>query len=218
MRRMVSVLLVLGLVFGAVASAEAKKKKKKKAAPVTFFFHGTETVGEIDLASNFGGGYLKMDTVEPSEPAPRSRPFTTWTGDPQMWNDCAASALLPVWMGALSGKVVGEMKVTLHTLSAPKAVTIQVWPDVASQTCASNSFGEGDYPTPAAEATVDLPPGPGESKIVLKKVKFDVENILTLQILPHGPAPGRVLYDAADFSSQIEFSCIPKSGKSCASS
>lgn len=215
MRRILSMLLIFGLMFGASATAEAKKKMGKKPVPVTFYLHGTETVGEIDLVNNFGVAYLKMDPSEPAEPAPRSRPFTTWTGDPQMWNDCAGSYLLPVWTGALSGRVVGNMKVTLHTLSAPKAVTIQVWPDVGGQMCASNDFGEGDYPAPAAEATVDLPPGPGESEIVLKNVKFDAAGILMMQILPHGPAPGRVLYDSPDFSSRIEFTCIPKSGRSC---
>lgn len=213
MRRVISILLVSGLMFGAVASAEAAKKKKP--VPVTFYFHGTETIGEIDLVNNFAVGYSKMDPTEPSEPAPRSRPFTTWTGDPQMWNDCAGSFLLPVWTGALSGKVVGDMKVTLHTLSAPKEVTIQVWPDLATQTCGSNDLGEGDYPVPAAEATATLPAGPGETEIVLKDVKFQASSMLMLQILPHGPLPGRVLYDASDYSSRVEFSCIPKSGKSC---
>jgi hypothetical protein len=203
-------LLIFGLMFGAVASAEAKKKAKKPVS-VTYYFHGTETVGEIDLVNNFAVSYLKMDSTEPTEPAPRSRPFTTWSGDPQMWNDCAGSALLPVWTGPLSGKVVGDMKVTLHTLSAPKAVTIQVWPDLASQACASNNLGEGDYPEPAAETTVDLPAGPGESEIILKNVKFDASAMLMLQVLPHGPAPGRVLYDSPDFASKIEFKCIPKS-------
>lgn len=214
MRRIVPMLLVLGLVFGAVASAEAKKKSKKPV-PMTFYFHGTETIGEIDLANNFGAGYLKMDSTEPTEPAPRSRPFTIWAGDPQMWNDCAGNYLMPVWTGGLSGRVVGDLKVTLHTLSVPKAVTIQVWPDLAAMACASNDLAEGDYPKPAAEATVDLPAGPGESEIVLKNVKFDASAMLTLQVSPHGPAPGRVLYDSPDFASKIEFKCIPKSGKSC---
>src|SRR5687767_9858420 len=110
MRRVISMCLVFGLMFGAIASAEAAKKKP---VPVTFYFHGTETVGEIDLANNFGTAYLKMDPTEPAEPAPRSRPFTTWVGDPQMWNDCAGHTLLPVWTGSLSGKVVGDIKVTL---------------------------------------------------------------------------------------------------------
>lgn len=132
-----------------------------------------------------------------------------------MWNDCAGSFLLPVWSGALSGKVVGDMKVTLHTVSAPKEVTIQVWPDLMSQTCASNDLAEGDYPKPAAQATVSLPPGPGETEVVLKNVRFDAAGSMMLQILPVGPLPGRVLYDSPDFASRIEFTCIPKSGKSC---
>lgn len=213
MRRVVSMFLVFGLMFGAIASAEAAKKKKP--VPMTFYLHGTETVGEVDLANNFGTAYLKMDTSEPVEAAPRSRPFTTWVGDPQMWNDCAGSALLPVWTGALSGKVVGDIKVTLHTASAPKDVLVQIWPDVMTQTCASNDLAEGDYPQPAAEATASLPPGPGETEVVIKNVKFDAISNLMVQLTPVGPLPGRVLYDSPDFSSRIEFTCIPKSGKSC---
>ena len=212
MRRVISMLLVFGLMFGAIASAEAAKKKP---IPVTFYLHGTETLGEVDLVNNVGTAYLKMDPTEPAEAAPRSRPFTTWVGDPQMWNDCAGSALLPVWTGALSGKVVGDIKVTLHTASAPKDVLVQIWPDLTTQTCASNDLAEGEYPKPAAEATVSLPPGPGESEVVIKNVKFDAIGSMMLQITPVGPLPGRVLYDSPDFSSRIEFTCIPKSGKSC---
>ena len=212
MRRVISMLLVFGLMFGAVASAEAAKKKP---APVTLYFHGTETLGEIDLANNIGSSYMKMDPTEPAEPAPRSRPFTLWVGDPQMWNDCAGHSLQPVWTGALSGKVVGDIKVTLHTASAPKDVIVQIWPDLMSQACPSNDLAEGDYPKPAAEATVTLPPGPGESEVVIKNVKFDAIGSLMVQLTPVGPLPGRVLYDSPDFSSRIELTCIPKSGKSC---
>lgn len=212
MRRVISILLVSGIMFGAVASAEAAKKKP---VPVTLYLHGTETVGEIDLANNFGSAYLKMDPTEPAEAAPRSRPFTTWVGDPQMWNDCAGSALLPVWTGALSGKVVGDIKVTLHTASAPKDVLVQIWPDLMTQTCASNDLAEGDYPKPAAEATASLPAGPGETEVVIKNVKFDAIGSLMVQLTPVGPLPGRVLYDSPDFSSRIELTCIPRSGKSC---
>jgi hypothetical protein len=212
MRRVSAMVLVLGLVFGAVTSAQAKKSKPVKA---TLYLHGTETLGEVDLANNFGASYNKMSTAEPTGEAPKSLQFTTWTGDPAMWNDCAGSYLLPVWTAPVSGRVVGDIKVTLHTLSAPRAVTVQVWPDLMTQTCASNDVSQGDYPTPAAEATVDLPAGPGVSEVVLEKVNFKAVAALTVMILPNGPVPGRVLYDSPDFASSLEFSCIPKSGKTC---
>jgi hypothetical protein len=217
MKKFVSILAILGLMLGAVTMAEAAKKRKKKAKPVktTLYFHGTETVGEVDLAANFATAYNKMDTTKPAAGAPKSLQFTTWSGDPAIWNDCAGSYLLPVWTGDVSGKVVGDMKVTLSTVSGPKAVTVQVWPDLMTQTCGSNDTSTGEYPEPAAEATVDLPPGTGETQVVLEDVKFKALGRVTLQILPAGPAPGRVLYDSADYASRIEFSCIPAKGKKC---
>ena len=213
MKRVVAMLLTLGLVLGAVSTAGAAKKAKPVTA--TLYFHGIETAGELDIANNLGAGYNKMDTTEPAAGPPKSQQFTTWTGDPAIWNDCAGSALLPVWTAPVSGKVVGDIKVTLHTVSAPKTVSVQVWPDLFAQACASNDTSTGVYPEPAAEATVDLPPGPGTSEIVLKKVNFKAIQGMTVMILPHGPLPGRVLYDSADYASSLTFSCIPKSGKSC---
>ena len=80
---------------------------------------------------------------------------------------------------------------------------------------ARNDTSDGTYPEPAAETTVDLPPGPGASEVVLKKVNFKAIQGLTVMVLPHGPLPYRVLYDSADYASSLTFSCIPKSGKSC---
>lgn len=216
MKRIVSIVAIAGLMFGAVSVAEAGKKKAKPVK-TSLYFHGTEAVGEGDLANYFqGAGYMKMDSSKPASGAPKSRQFTTWTGDPQMWNDCAGSALLPVWQGSVSGRIVGDMKVTLNAVATPtKEVTVQVWPDLMSQTCASNDLGEGEYPVPAAEATATLNPA-GETVITLKKVNFKAIAALTLQVLPHGPTPGRVLYDSAEFASGVSFSCIPARGKTCA--
>lgn len=218
MKRAVTLVLISGLLLGSVATAEAKKKKKKSKKPVTetLYLHGAETVGEIDLINNFGASYNKMTTTEPSETAPRSLQFTTWDGTP--WNDCAGSYLLPVWTGNVSGKIVGDIKVTLHTVSGPKAVTVQVWPDLMTQTCASNDVSEGQYPEPAAEMTGNLALGTGVTEFVLEDVNFKAEAFLTMMILPQGPAPGRVMYDATDFASSVEFSCISKSGKPCTES
>jgi len=213
MKRVVSMLLILGMVFGAIASAEAKKKVKPVTA--TLYFHGNETVGEVDTANNFAVAYNKMDQTEPSGAAPKSKALTTWTGEPAMWNDCAGSYLLPVWTAPVSGRIVGDIKVTLHSLAAPGTVSIQVWPDVMTQACASNDVAEGDYAEPAAEATVDLPAGPGASEVVLKKVNFKAFAALTVMVLPHGPVAARVLYDSPDYASSLTFSCIPKSGKTC---
>jgi hypothetical protein len=219
MKRLIALIAIVGLMVGAVSAADAaKRRKKKKAKPVktALYFHGEQQTGELDIATSFPTlRYNRMDTTKPAAGAPKSRPFTTWAGDPQMWNDCAGSYLLPVWTGEVSGRIVGDMKVTLNTLSAPKAVTVQVWPDLLTQTCATNDLQSGEYPEPAAQQTVDLPPGAGQTVVTLKKVNFKALGYLTIQILPIGPAPGRVLYDSADYSSSVAFSCIPAKGKRC---
>jgi hypothetical protein len=212
MKRAIAMLLTLGLVLGAMSTAGAAKKAKPVTA--TLFFHGTETVGEADLVNNIGS-YNKMDTTEPAAGPPKSIQGATWGGDPAIWNDCAGSALLPVWTAPVSGKIVGDIKVTLNTVAAAKSVTVQVWPDLLTQQCAANDTSNGTYPEPAAQAKVDLPAGPGASEVVLKKVNFKAVGALTVMILPEGPAPYRVLYDSADYASSLTFSCIPTSGKSC---
>jgi hypothetical protein len=212
MKRIVAIVAVFGLLFGAVTAAEAGKKKKKPVKS-TLYFHGTETVGDVDAVNNFGVAYNKMDTKKPAGDVPKSRSFAIWAGQPQAWNDCAGNYLTPVWQGAVSGRVVGTMKVTLHTAAAPRPVHIQIWPDVMSMTCASNDLSEGEYPQPAAAATVTL--APGETTAVIKNVNFKARGFMTLQVLPEGPNPGRILYDAPDFASRVQFTCIPAKGKTC---
>jgi hypothetical protein len=196
-----------------VVSAQAAKKKK--ATSVKFYFHGVEQIGELDSINNVGVGYNAMDTTEPSGAAPKSISWLTWTGDPALWNDCAGMFTLPVWLGKVSGRIVGDMKVMLHSVSGPATVDVQVWPDVTMQTCASNDVSQGKYPEPAAQTTVELTPGHGEAHIVLKDVDFKAIGSMIIQFRPHGPVPGRILYDTPDLASLLEFKCIPASGKRC---
>ena len=211
MKRTLVLAMIACLVAGSVTTAEARKAKPVKT---TFYLHGTETVGEVDLASNFGVAYNKLDTTEPDGAAPKSITPPAWSGPP--WNDCAGSYILPVWSGSLVGRVVGDMKVTLHVAAAPRPITVQIWPDLMTQTCASNDVSQGQYPEPAAQATVTVPPGASAVEFVLEDLNFKALGALTMQIRPEGgPFPGRILYDAADFASSIEFSCIPAKGKSC---
>lgn len=214
MRKKVAVTLLVGLVAAAVAVGPAHAGKKK-TKPVTFYLHGTETVGEIDTANDFAVRYKPMSTTKPAEPAPRSVSWITWTGEPAMWNDCAGSFLLPVWSGSVSGRIVGDLKVELHTFSAPTSVEIQIWPDLLSQQCATNDVSTGEYPVPAAQETVEIAGGPATTEVVLKDVDFKAASSITLQIRPHGPMPGRVLYDSPDYASSLTFTCIPASGRSC---
>jgi hypothetical protein len=209
MKRVIVSIMALTLLLGSVVSAQAGKKP----ASVKFFLHGTEMLGEVDMANNFGAAYNKMDTTEPDGPAPKSFGISAWGGPP--WNDCAGMFILPVWTGAVAGKIVGDIKISLYSVSGPRSVTVQIWPDVSGQTCASNDVSEGQYPEPAAQATIALTPGAGVTEAVIEDVNFKAVGILMLQIRPTSPAPGRLLYDAADFASSIEFKCIPARGKSC---
>lgn len=216
MKRSVILALTLGLFVGSVATADAAKRKKKPV-PVQFFFHGTEAVGEIDMVNNLSAfSYNKMDTTEPAaDPAPKSMSWVDYVVGPN--SNCAGNYLYPVWTGALTGRVVGDIKVVFHTVSAPRTVDVRVWPDIMSQACEGNGLAEGTYPVPAAEKSVTLPAGPGMVEVVLEDVNFEAAGSIMIQITPPAgePLPGRVLYDSADYASSMQFSCIPTQGKSC---
>lgn len=212
MKPLIGISLILGLVVGSVATADAAKKKP---APVEFFFHGTEAIGEIDLVNNFGAAYNKMDTTEPDGDVPKSITGLTWAEDPQMWNDCAGMYTLPVWTGPLSGRIVGDMKLTLHTISVGRPMTVEIWPDIATQTCASNDLSEGTYPEPAAMARIDIPPGHSTVEYTFEDVNIKAVGSLLIQFTSVGPAAARILYDSPDLASSLSFKCIPARGKSC---
>ena len=208
MKKLLVLAAVLGLVVGSVATAEAAKKPQQ----IEFFFHGTEPLGEIDLINNVGT-YNQMDTTAPTEPAPKTIGGFVWK---EHFNDCAGSAFVPVWMGYVTGRIKGDMTITLHNVSLPRQLEVEVWPDVLSQTCASNQLSEGVYPEPAATKTVDVPPGHSALEIVLEDVDFKAKGSMIVQFTPMGgPSTTRILYDAADFASSIKFSCIPSSGSKC---
>lgn len=210
MKKIAVLTMVAALLIGSVVTAQAGKKPTK----VQLFLHGTEQLGEADMANNLSAfGYNKMDGTAPDGAAPKSWGLSVWGGTP--WNDCAGMALLPVWTTGLAGRVKGDIKVSLYSVNGPRAVEVQIWADVASQQCASNDTSTGTYPPPTASATVDLAPGAGLTEAVIKGVDFKVQGILMLQIRPVGPNPGRLLYDAADYASSMEITCIPTSGKSC---
>jgi hypothetical protein len=209
LKRTVVLMLALGLVIGGVTATEAAKK----SGTVKLFFHGTEAVGEVDLVNNFAVGYNQMDTKKPDGSAPKSVNGIFWVGDPALWNDCAGMFGLPVWIGQVSGKVVGDIKLTLHTLSLPRELEIEFWPDVASMQCKTNDFSEGSYPKPAVSKRVDIPAGHTANKIVFKGVNFKAQSNILVQFTSVGPGGPRILYDAADYASSIEFRCVPVKGK-----
>jgi len=158
-----------------------------------------------------------MDPSEPSGSEPKSKQLTNYVAGPN--TECAGNELFPVWVGNLTGTVKGDVKVTFHTISTPAAaVDVRIWPDVNSQLCTQETLGAFDYPEPAGEVRVNLPPGPGSTEAVIERVNFKAGSLLMLQLTPvvEGPFVGRVLYDSTQFVSKIELKCTPVGrAKSC---
>lgn len=211
MKRIVILALVVGLVGAslAVAPAQAKKKKKAKPVPVTLYAHGNAPVGEAEIVDGVSGIFMTMDTTEPEGGAPKSMGITNLGVTPNP--NCAGNPFFAVWVGEVAGTIKGDMKLTFDVMSTPGQVEVRVWPDVSALSC-----NEG-YVEPQGQAIVDLPPGGGTVEAVMEDVNFPVAAKLMVQISPvqPGAAQARVLYDSADFPTQLTFTCVPASGSSC---
>lgn len=217
MRKSLAVGVVLALVVGAMSvPATAAKKKKKKAvpAPVTLFFHGTEPLGEVDMANNIaaGGTLLPMDITEPTGTPSKSFPILDLVATPN--EACSGSPLFPSWTGNLAGRVTGDVKVIFNTIGSAGTVDVELFADAGPLACNET------YIEPAAEVTVDLPPGTGTVEAVIKGVDFALLRNLVVMINPKNldaPAAGRILYDSAADPSRVELVCTPSGGaRSCA--
>ncbi len=210
MKKLLGITLVLALAMGALAlsPAQAAKKKKKKAKPVatTMFLEGESTFGEEDQLGN--GTYLKLVTAEGS--GEKSMMIPNYVGGPN--TNCAGNSLVPVFVGNVTGKVTGDMKVTFNAFSQGGAVEVRVWPDVSAQAC------NDAYIEPAGAVTVDLPAGEGTVEAVIPGLDFEATSVIMIQVTPVLGAPpyyARAFYGTAD--SKVVFSCIPTSGAACAS-
>lgn len=224
MRKIVSVLALTGVVVAAFA-VPALGKKKAKPVATKLFLHGSTAIGENDSFSLLAEGYLPMDASDPSAEL-KSRSITNYIGGPNP--ECAGNNLFPVWSGAVSGQIKGDVKLTFSTVGTPGKAVVRIWPDVSASMCNSSTTGASDYVDPAGEVVVDLPAGSGTVEAVMKKVNFKAVGSVIVQISPAVvadlPDPGgsvlqpfvsRVLYDSADHASALEFKCIPAKGKSC---
>lgn len=215
MRKPLAIAILAGLVAASLAAPAFAAKRKP--VTTTLYLHGSQVVGESESFSIVAPGYLPMDSSEPSGAEPKSKQLTNYVGGPN--TECAGNELFPVWVGDLTGTVKGDVTVTFHTISTPAAaVDVRIWPDVNSQLCTQETLGAMDYPEPAGEVRVNLPPGPGVTEAVIEGVNFKAGSVLMLQLTPvvEGPFFGRVLYDSTDFVSMIEFRCTPAGrAKSC---
>ena len=210
-----SVLLGMGLVVGSLASPVAAAAKRKPVV-TTLYMHGEFPVADMTQWLNGVSGtpHRMMDTTEPAAGAPDSQSFSFAAGN----LECAGNDLFPSWEGKVTGKLASDLTLTANFLSAPTSVTARVWIDVPFGSCTSSNTGSTDFQPPVAEVTVDVPAGSNAVEIELdglkgKKVAYSI----IVQLHQTSPAEqGRVLYDSADYSTRVEFSCIPASGTSCA--
>ncbi len=223
MKKTLLVALSVALIGAAIAAPASAKKTKAKPVATTLYFHGASQLGEMDSDGVVNTGYLPMDVTKPTDSAPKSRQITNYAGGPN-WN-CAGNNLFPVWVGHLTGHVVGTLKVTVYSAGSPSAVDIRVWPDVNSQLCDSDVAGTHEYIQPAAHQVVTLPAGQGSVTATMNKVDFSAAEYLMVQVTPDGinnlgprsvatPSFDRVLYDAAGYETSVSFSCIPAAGAS----
>jgi hypothetical protein len=146
-----------------VASLAADAGAKKRARPVNtkLYLHGTRPADEMDYGA-LADAYPTMDPKKPAGGAPKSKQITNYVAGPN--DQCAGNNLFPVWIGEVKGTIGGKMKLTFTAVSTPGKVDVRVWPDVASLLCTSDLAETDAYPKPAAELTVDLPPGEAPSK------------------------------------------------------
>lgn len=211
MRKLLVTALAVGLV-ASVAAAPAtaqKRKKKAKPVPVQLFLQGEATFGETEQVERWiDSAWWEMTPDEP-EDGSKSVFVTNYVQGPNP--NCSGNGLLPVWRGALSGRIKGDITATLHTTASPAAsLVVELFPD------ATGGCNE-DYIEPAGAVTVELPPGSNEVEAVIEDVDFEVVSSLVLQLRMEFQTPGqaRVYFGGADTPSNLDFKCIPAKGKTC---
>ena len=204
MRRAVPLLLALAMIVAA-GTASAGPKKKARPVKTTLYLHGEAQADETTLAP------LHMTPAEPSQPLPYSKWLPNYVAGPK--DDCVNDWFLnATFQGPMSGRITGDVKVTLYSASTPGTVEVRLIPDFTDFLC-----GDPKH-QPVATTRIDLTPGAGPSEGVIKNVSIDVQGVLVMTVLPipSPPFAGRLLYDSPDFASRIQFDCIPTRGTSCA--
>lgn len=216
-RRMIAVVLAMGLLGGAMTmpADAAKKKKKKKPKPVAtvLYMHGEQNFGEIDGALWLAGGSppespMTIDGAEPEGSSAKSQAI----GSPAFNSECTGlPSGFPTFTGAFEGTITGDIKLIANFDGAAAAVA-RIWADVgAFQAC------NDDYIQPNAE--VEFEAESGEVEIVFEGVNIPATSSLMVEILrpevPAAPMP-RLQYDAESAATRLEFGCFPPKGaKTC---
>ena len=192
-----------------------------KTVPTTLYMHGPSVVGEVDSVGWLGTATLgespfTLDSAAPTSADAKSMSYVT------VFNDkCTGQPMYPTFQGALAGKIVGDLTLSLHFLSAPATLTAQVWVDTEVYGCEANL----GYIPPHAIVTFDVPAGEStvEVKIprISEKKRTVRKQVIVMIHAPQVPAyegqVGRIRYDSTATPSSVSFACVPiKGSKRCA--
>ena len=197
------------LATGAATATAAPKAKAPKPVTMTYFFHGTQQVGEVGGQTD---GFGTMDATAPTGASAKSYGVTNYVAGPN--SECAGNSLYPVFVGNIDGVPTGNAQLELFIQGAGTGlVEARIFADVFEQAC------NEAYVPPLASATFAVPNGSATVKVDLKNLNKKGKSYSTLMVqlsqaeLLAPPYVARVQYDAASAASKLTFTCIPKAGK-----
>ena len=219
-RRLIALSAVAAI--SLVGGYDANAGKAPKPQTITFYAHGTNTIGEQDQTI-LTGGIQPMNRTKPTGSQDKGKVIEDYVAGPN--KQCTANGAFPNWAGDASGTIVGKATVTFFVQNNPGAtVDVRLFADGDADACTS-STGSADYYAPVAEKSgVALPATGGKVSVTLpvtaKGKAAVLHSTLVLEILPGdlaagrpGPEAVRVLYDSTASPTAVTFSCLPKPGK-----
>lgn len=217
MKKLLTLVMVFGLIAGALVTPGVAAKKKAKPVKTTLYMHGQSPSGEVDGAQWAADGFspqspLTLDAEEPSDPLTKSMNYFS----PGLNDQCTGLPLaFPTFMGPLVGTIKGDAKMTLHFASAPATIKARIWADIGAFSACNDNYIE-----PASEVDVEIPAGQNAVEVTFPKLKLKAMSFIMIEVLALSGTDykgelGRLLYDSSSAPTSITFKCIPAKGKSC---
>lgn len=214
MKRTLALLAAVSLSASLAGTSVAAVKKPAPPKPVklTYYFHGTNAVGNVD--QNVANGTLM--TMNASKPTGSSdKTFGIFGAGATPNPDCAGSPFYPNWVGAANGTATGTATVSFYAAGTPTSqAVVQIFADTEASAC------NDAYPAPLGETTVTLPASPG---LVIVKIpitksgknpgKMSSSFTVQIQVPLVAPQGAMVRYDSSTSPSSVTITCLPKVGK-----